>query len=134
MLAAFALAAPTLAQESGEAQVRVAHFSPDAPNVYVNGEPALTDVPYTTVSSYLSLPAGTQQVTVYVTGGTSTPVIEEPVKLAAGGAYTEAAVGLLTDDSITAQVYQDDLSAPSAGNAKVRVVHAGRGPWQEGAH
>jgi hypothetical protein len=125
LLAAFALAAPALAQESGEAQVRVAHLSPDAPNVdvYVNGEPALTDVPYTTVSSYLSLPAGTQEVTVYATGDTSTPVIDAPVKLAAG-AYTIAAVGLVTDDSITAQVYQDDLSAPSAGNAKVRVVHA----------
>ena len=124
LLAAFALAAPALAQESGEAQVRVAHLSPDAPNVYVNGEPALTDVPYTTVSSYLSLPAGTQQVTVYAMGDTSTPVIDAPVKLAAGGAYTIAAVSLVTDDSITAQVYQDDLSAPSAGKTKVRVVHA----------
>src|ERR687889_303304 len=126
LLAALALAAPALAQGRGEAQVRVAHLSPDAPNVdvYVNGEPALTDVPYTTVSSYLSLPAGRQQVTVYATGETSNPVIDAPVKLAAGGAYTIAAVGLVTDGSITAQVYQDDLRAPASGNAKVRVVHA----------
>ena len=126
LLVALALAAPALAQGSGEAQVRVAHLSPDAPNVdvYVNGEPALTNVPYTTVSSYLSLPAGTQQVTVYAAGDTSTPVIDAPVELAAGGAYTVAAVGLVADGSITAQVYDDDLRAPSAGNAKVRVVHA----------
>jgi hypothetical protein len=126
LLAALALAAPALAQGSGEAQVRVGHLSPDAPNVdvYVNDEPALTDVPYTTVSSYLSLPAGTQQVTVYASGDTSTPVIDVPVKLAAGGVYTIAAVGLVTDGSITAQVYQDDLRAPSAGNAKLRVIHA----------
>ncbi len=126
VLAALALAAPVLAQGSGEAQMRVAHLSPDAPNVdvYVNDEPALTDVPYTTVSSYLSLPAGTQQVTVYASGDTSTPVIDVPVKLAAGGVYTIAAVGLVTDGSITAQVYQDDLRAPSAGNAKLRVIHA----------
>jgi len=126
LLAALALAAPALAQGSGDAQVRVAHLSPDAPNVdvYVNGEPALTVVPYTTVSSYLSLPAGTQQVTVYASGDTSTPVIDVPVKLAADGVYTIAAVGLVTDGSITAQVYQDDLRAPSAGNAKVRVIHA----------
>jgi hypothetical protein len=126
LLAALALAAPALAQGNGDAQVRVAHLSPDAPNVdvYVNGEPALTDVPYTTVSSYLSLPAGTQQVTVYAAGDTSSPVIDTPVKLAAGGAYTIAAVGLVTDGSITAQVYQDDLRAPSAGNAKLRVIHA----------
>jgi hypothetical protein len=126
LLMTLALAAPALAQGRGEAQVRVAHLSPDAPNVdvYVNGEPALTDVPYTTVSSSLSLPAGTQQVTVYATGDTSNPVNDAPVKLASGGAYTIAAVGLVTDGSITAQVYQDDLRAPSAGNAKVRVVHA----------
>src|ERR687898_1890082 len=126
LLAALALAAPALAQGSGDALVRVAHLSPDAPNVdvYVNGEPALTDVPYTTVSSYLSLPAGTQQVTVYATGETSNPVIDAPVKIAAGGAYTIAAVGLVTDGSITAQVYQDDLRAPSEGNAKLRVIHA----------
>jgi hypothetical protein len=126
LLVTLALAAPALAQGSEEAQVRVAHLSPDAPNVdvYVNDEPALTDVPYTTVSSYLSLPAGKQQVTVYATGDTSNPVIDAPVEVAAGGAYTIAAVGLIADGSITAQVYQDDLRAPSAGHAKVRVVHA----------
>ena len=126
LLAALAFAAPAFAQGNDDAQVRVAHLAPDAPNVdvYFNGEPVLTDVPYTTVSSYLSLPAGTQQVTVYATGDTSQPVIDTPVELAAGGAYTIAAVGLVTDGSITAQVYQDDLRAPSAGNAKLRVIHA----------
>jgi hypothetical protein len=93
-------------------------------DVYVNGDPVLTDVPYTTVSDYLSLPAGTQQVTVYATGDTTSPVIEAPVELAAGGAYTVAAVGLVADDSLSAQVYEDDLRSPASGNAKVRVVHA----------
>ena len=34
--------------------MRVAHLAPDAPNVdvYVNDEPVLTDVPYTTISDY----------------------------------------------------------------------------------
>ena len=45
-------------------------------DVYVNGEPVLTDVAYTTISDYLPLPAGTQKVTVYATGDTSTPVID----------------------------------------------------------
>src|SRR5918994_3240917 len=125
LMIALALAAPAIAQ-SGEAQVRVAHLAPDAPNVdvYVNGEPVLTDVPYPTISDYLPLPSGTQQVTVYATGDTSSPVIDVPVKVAAGGAYTIAAVGLVADESLTAQVYEDDLRAPSAGNAKGRVVHA----------
>src|ERR671918_1162697 len=126
LVMALALAAPALAQGRGEAQVRVAHLSPDAPNVdvYVNGEPVLTDVPYTTVSSYMSLPAGTQQVTVYAAGDTSSPVIDTPVDLTAGYAYTVAAVGLVADGSLTAQVYQEDLRSPASGNAKVRVVHA----------
>jgi hypothetical protein len=128
-ITALALAVPAFAQGAdGQAQVRVAHLSSDAPNVdvYVNGEPvaALTDVPYGTVSGYLPLPAGTQQVTVYATGDTSAPVIDTPVELAAGGTYTVAAVGLVSDASLTAQVYEDDLAAPAAGNGKVRVVHA----------
>ena len=126
LMTALALVAPAFAQGTGQAQVRVAHLAPDAPNVdvYVNGDPVLTDIPYTTVSDYLSLPAGTQQVTVYATGDTTSPVIDAPVELAAGGAYTVAAVGLVADDSLTAQVYEDDLRSPASGNAKVRVVHA----------
>ena len=126
LLMALALATPALAQGSGEAKVRVAHLDPDDPNVdvYVNGDPVLTDVPYTTVSEYLSLPAGTQQVTVYATGDTTSPVIDTPVELAAGGAYTVAAVGLVADGSLTAQVYEDDLRSPASANAKVRVIHA----------
>lgn len=81
-------------------------------------------MPYTTISDYLPLPAGTQQVTVYATSDITTPVIDAPVEVAAGNAYTVAAVGLVADGSLTAQVYEDDLSAPSDGNAKVRVVHA----------
>jgi hypothetical protein len=126
LMTSLALVAPAFAQGAGQAQVRVAHLAPDAPNVdvYVNGEPVLTDVPYTTVSDYLSLPAGTQQVTVYATGDTASPVIDAPVDIAAGGAYTVAAVGLVADGSLTAQVYEDDLRSPASGNAKVRVVHA----------
>ena len=126
LMTALALVAPAFAQGANQAQVRVAHLAPDAPNVdvYVNGDPVLTDVPYTTVSEYLSLPAGTQQVTVYATGDTTSPVIDTPVELAAGGAYTVAAVGLVADGSLSAQVYEDDLRSPASGNAKVRVVHA----------
>jgi hypothetical protein len=126
LMTALALVAPAFAQGADQAQVRVAHLAPDAPNVdvYVNGDPVLTDVPYTTVSEYLSLPAGTQQVTVYATGDTTSPVIDTPVELAAGGAYTVAAVGLVADGSLSAQVYEDDLRSPASGNAKVRVIHA----------
>jgi len=118
---------PALAQ-GGEAQVRVAHLASDAPNVdvYVNGEPVseLQNVPFGTVSPYLPLPAGSQNVQVYPAGDTSEPVIDTTVELAGGAAYTIGAVGLVEDGSLTAEVYQDDLTAPSEGNGKLRVVHA----------
>src|SRR5215212_5943743 len=117
LLMSLSLAAPALAQGTPEAQVRVAHLSPDAPNVdvSVNGEPvaALQNVPFGTISPYLPLPAGSQQVTVYPAGDSSQPVIDTPVELAAGGAYTIGAVGLVSDGSLRAQ-----------GNSKLRVVHA----------
>ena len=82
LLMALTVAAPALAQGAQEAQIRVAHLSPDAPNVdvSVNGEPvaALQNVPYGTISPYLPLPAGTQQVTVSPAGDSSQPVIDTP--------------------------------------------------------
>lgn len=126
-LLALVMAVPAFAQ-SDEAMVRVAHLASDAPNVdvYVDGAPvdALQDVPYGAVSPYLPLPAGPHQVTVYPAGDTTTPVIDASVEVAAGGAYTIGAVGLVGDGSLTAQVYEDDLSAPAEGNAKLRAVHA----------
>ena len=128
LLMSLSLSAPALAQGTPEAQVRVAHLSPDAPNVdvSVNGEPvaALQNVSFGTISPYLPLPAGAQQVTVYPTGDQSQPVIDTPVDIAAGGAYTIGAVGLVSDGSLRAQVYQDDLTPPAQGNSKLRVVHA----------
>lgn len=127
LAAAVSMAAPSIAQEGGEAEVRVAHLSPDAPNVdvYVDGEP-LTEarnVAYGTVSSYLPLPAGTHSVKVYA-AGTSRTLTEAELDLRDGATYTAAAIGLAGDDSLQAQVYEDDNSLPAANDAKLRVIHA----------
>ena len=115
-----ALAMPVAAQN--EAFVRVVHASPDAPNVdiWVDGETVLTDVPFTAVSDYLTLPAGTYNVQVTATGSTE-PVIDADLALDAGMSYTVAATGLLAD--ITATVLVDDRT-PADGQAKLRVFHA----------
>ena len=114
------LAMPVAAQD--EAFVRVVHASPDAPNVdvWVDGETVLTDVPFTAVSDYLTLPAGTYNVQVTATGSTD-PVIDADLTLEAGTSYTVAATGVLAD--ITATLLVDDR-APAAGQAKLRVFHA----------
>jgi hypothetical protein len=113
-------AMPAAAQ--GEAYVRVIHASPDAPNVdvWVDGDRALTDVPFTAVSDYLALPAGDYNVQVTATGSTD-PVIDADLTLEAGTSYTVAAIGALAD--ISATVLTDDRT-PVAGQAKLRVFHA----------
>jgi hypothetical protein len=114
------MAMPVSAQN--EAFVRVVHASPDAPNVdvWVDGETVLTDVPFTAVSDYLALPAGTYNVQVTATGSTD-PVIDADLTLEASTSYTVAATGLLAD--ITATVLTDDRM-PADGQAKLRVFHA----------
>jgi hypothetical protein len=115
-----ALAMPVAAQD--DAYVRVVHTSPDAPNVdiWVDGETVLTDVPFTAVSDYLTLPAGTYNLQVSATGSTDA-VIDADVTVEAGTSYTVAATGLLAD--ITATVLIDDRM-PADGQAKLRVFHA----------
>ena len=114
------MAMPVAAQN--EAFVRVVHASPDAPNVdvWVEGEIVLADVPFTAVSDYLALPAGTYNVQVTATGSTD-PVIDADLTLEASTSYTVAATGLLAD--ITATVLTDDRT-PVDGQAKLRVFHA----------
>jgi Domain of unknown function (DUF4397) len=115
-----AFAGPVAAQD--EAFVRVIHASPDAPNVdvWVDGEIVLSDVPFTAVSDYLAVPAGTYNVQVTATGETD-PVIDADLTFDAGTSYTVAAIGSLAD--ISATVLTDDRSTAS-GQAKLRVFHA----------
>jgi hypothetical protein len=108
------------------ANVRVAHLSPDAPNVdvYVDGDAALEDVPYRAVSDYLELAADSHQVMITAAGDADTVVYDEEVEIAEG-AFTIAALGELADEnqSFAVSVLEDDVSDPG-DNARVRLVHA----------
>lgn len=108
------------------AEVRVAHLSPDAPNVdvWVDGAvvTALVNVPFPAVSPYLSLSAATHQVQVFATGTTVNPVIDAPVTLNPGAAYTIAATGVVAD--LQPLVLVDDRTPAGAGVSHVRFVHA----------
>lgn len=114
---------PAFAQSN--AKVRVVHASPDAPavDVYVNGNKALSNVPFFTASDYLDLPGGSYDIKVTPAGDANTAVIDaKGVTIEGGKAYTVAAVGKLAE--IKAQIYVDNLAAPAAGKAHVRVIHA----------
>ncbi|HEY7613377.1 MAG TPA: DUF4397 domain-containing protein [Gemmatimonadales bacterium] len=107
---------------AGEAQVRVVHASPDAPNVdvLVDGDQVLGDVPYLAASDYLDVPAGVRNVQVNA-AGSSTSVIDEDLDLTEGTDYTIIASGFAA--SLEPLVLTDDNAAPAAGNAKVRAIH-----------
>ncbi|KAB1188414.1 MULTISPECIES: DUF4397 domain-containing protein [Haloferax] len=111
--------------ESGMAMVRVAHLSPDAPNVdvYVDGSVALSDVPFGAVSDYLSVPTGTRSVKVTAAGDESTVAFEGDVEVEEA-TYTVAAVGELGEGTFQPLILEDDVSIPSDEMARVRVVHA----------
>jgi hypothetical protein len=78
----------------GQAQVRVIHASPDAPNVDVlaGTTRVLSNVPFKAASDYLSLPAGSVTFSVNV-AGTSTTATAATANLEAGKVYTAVAVG-----------------------------------------
>jgi len=123
-LLALSLVVPAAAQDS-MARVRVIHASPDAPavDVFVDGAAVLTNVAFPAISDYLSVPAGPHEIAVAPAGaGEAAAVITANPTLEAGMAYTVAAVGEVAN--IRAQIYNDNLAAPAAGKAHVRVIHA----------
>lgn len=126
--------------QGGEANVRVAHASPDAPNVdvFVDGDKVLSDVPFTTVSGYLELPADEYTVAIAAASDATSPdeaetvVFEGEIELDAEE-YTIAAIGevaeLLGEDSVSGEpfrpdIFTDKLGALGDDEGRVRVYHA----------
>lgn len=105
------------------AQLRVVHASADAPNVdvLVDAATVLDNVPFRAFSPFLEVTPGQRRVRVRATG-TTTTVIDANLDLAVDQAYTVLATGPLA--GIQPLVLEDDLTAPAAGQVKVRVVHA----------
>jgi hypothetical protein len=112
--------------------VRLAHLSPDTPEVDVylsnlatKGKPQVfPGVGYGTVSGYLPLPVGAYEVDMRLAGAdASTPAVKTAaVTVTADHAYTVAGVGKNADLGL--RVINDDLSTPERGDAKVRVIQA----------
>ncbi|TYL39489.1 hypothetical protein CV102_04115 [Natronococcus pandeyae] len=106
--------------------VRVAHFSPDAPNVdiLVDGEQVLSDVPYSAVSPYLELEPGTYTVTITAAGDPEAVVFEDEVEVGEAF-YTIAAIGELEAETFRPEILVDADPLPEAepDSAFVRVAH-----------
>lgn len=111
--------------------VRLAHLSPDTPEVDVQltGVDSadgfeLEDVAYGDVSAYSRLPAGAYAVAMVPAGapvGTD-PVISQVIEISGNQAYTAAAVGL--NEDLSARLITDDLTSPGNDQARVRLIQA----------
>ncbi|WP_243645276.1 DUF4397 domain-containing protein [Natrarchaeobius chitinivorans] len=113
-------------------RTRVAHLSPDAPNVdiYVDGERVREGIPYGTVTDYRDLPPGTYTVQVVPAGeDPSEAVLEETVE---AGDVDPTVDGLLAvigevaaeNQPLEALFLDDDNSPVDPGTARVRALHA----------
>lgn len=111
-----------------QSRLRVAHLSPNAPNVdvSVDGSLVLEDVPFGAVSAYLEVPPGERDVEITPAGDAETAVFDGAVSVHAAAAYTVAAIGELGEEADAAfepLILADDLSAPGDGNARLSAVH-----------
>lgn len=123
MLAVGCTSSSTSTPPPAPAQVRVVHASPDAPAVDVtgNGAALASNAPYKAATAFVSVPSGTTRIKVNA-AGTATTVIDASPNLMPGRAYTVIAANQLS--AIEPLVVEDDAAMPTAGNVKVRVVHA----------
>src|SRR6201996_1600885 len=114
------------------AMVRGAHFSPDTPSVDVyltsfsggTTTLALSDVGYGDVSKYQRLEPGLYTVGMRPAGASPSTPVAFSWKLDAkpGAAFTALAIGM--NKSLQGRVLSDDLTAPPAGQSRVRIVQA----------
>jgi hypothetical protein len=110
--------------------VRLAHLSPDTPNVDVymtsytrpQWKLLIKGVGYGAVSQYQRVQPDRYAVSMRPAGApaSSPPVLSTNVNAASGKAYTVAGVGPYADLGLS--IINDDLTLPSSGQSRVRVL------------
>ena len=129
MTATVVPAGTALADDDEEtAGLRVAHASPDAPNVdvYVDGAVAVSGLEFRSVTDYLEVPTGEREVAVNVAGTDTTVFGPTEIELAAED-YTAVALGeASSDDSVFTVSLFEDTNGANLGDdeARVRAIHA----------
>jgi hypothetical protein len=129
-LAALGLAAAALlaagCSSSSYSYVKVIHASAGAPNVDVEvGKTfAAQNLAFgNATSAYAKVPAGNNaNIQVFAAGSDNTPVLTASQTLVKNQYYT--VIALNTPAKLQAAVENDDLTPPTSGDCKLRVVHA----------
>ena len=121
---------PVLADEDEEtAGLRVAHASPDAPNVdvYVDGAKAVSDLAFETVTEYLEVPTGEREVAVTVVGEPDQTVFGPAELELEAEDYTAVARGEVSSDDTAfgVDIYEDTNGANiDDDETRIRAIHA----------
>jgi hypothetical protein len=113
------------ADDDESARLRVAHASPDAPDVdvLVDGDTVLSGVSFRSVTGYLSLEPAEYEMIITAADDPETVAFEGTVSVEAGTDYTVAAIGELSEDTLRPELLIDEADL-DAGTAGVRVLHA----------
>jgi uncharacterized surface protein with fasciclin (FAS1) repeats len=122
LFVAVGMALPTLAQDSGMAHVRFAHFSPAiaTARVFYNGEIRYTGLNFRSVTRWAEVEPGTLEVAVGATSAIEEAAITTTVELAAGDYVTLAAIG--SNNPLLSVINESFADIPE-GNARVTILH-----------
>ncbi len=106
-----------------KAYVRVVHASPDAPavDVTLDGAAVVSGVAFKAATGFATTTAGAHAIKVNVAGSATTVLSANPT-LTKDRYYTVFAANKVA--SLEPLVVEEDGVAPTAGNIKLRVVHA----------
>ena len=106
----------------GEARVRIVNIAPTAGDIdlLLDGNIIEEDIPYPFATAYEDVGAGNRNVEVRPTG-TATSIIIGDVALSDGESHSLLVAG--PGDDLRVDVLEDDLTAPTGGKAKVRLIH-----------
>lgn len=112
----------TKTETEASASIMFINASPNSNNIdaSVGGSVVASNIGYPNNSGYKTVATGTQNIKVTQTGS-STEVLNGSLNLESGAYYSFYVVDSSHERKGT--VVRDDLSAPSAGKAKIRVLH-----------
>jgi predicted ester cyclase len=125
---------PTIDAAFEFARVRFLQASPNAPNVdiFFDGEKVFSDIGPAQLTNFVRLPAKTYKVDVKAVGSDETS-LSSSLTLEAGESFTVVLFGTFsanaalnnanTAAALEMRAIKDDLKRPSAGKAKVRMLH-----------
>lgn len=115
------------ADERSQALVRVANTVPEpkAIDVVAEDAPVATAVLFGSVTPYKQVPANADTFAISPSGESSaTPLAENSEQIMSGNHYTLVAFPSKGEEKATLQVFSDNLTQPSEGMARVRVIQA----------